>query len=79
MVTATDQAVEAFVRSEISRLYPTHHFIGEESDAEGVISEFSNHPTWIVDPIDGTTNFVHGFPEVCISIGFVLNKLPVIG
>lgn len=64
MVTETDLAVERFVRSEIAQRYPSHAFIGEESDAGGVISNFSSAPTWIVDPIDGTTNFVHGFPEV---------------
>lgn len=36
-------------------------------------------PTWICDPIDGTTNFVHGFPSVCISIGWVVNKIPTLG
>jgi fructose-1,6-bisphosphatase/inositol monophosphatase family enzyme len=36
-------------------------------------------PTWVVDPLDGTTNFVHRFPFVCVSIGLVINKVPVVG
>ncbi|XP_047639632.1 inositol monophosphatase 1 isoform X2 [Phacochoerus africanus] len=49
-------------------------FIGEESVAAGEKSVLTDNPTWIIDPIDGTTNFVHGFPFVAVSIGFVVNK-----
>ncbi|CAF4745988.1 unnamed protein product, partial [Rotaria magnacalcarata] len=40
--------------------FPAHKFIGEESTALGTKSSFTDDPTWIIDPIDGTTNFVHG-------------------
>ncbi|NXL78939.1 IMPA1 monophosphatase, partial [Leptocoma aspasia] len=49
-------------------------FIGEESVAAGAGSILTDDPTWIIDPIDGTTNFVHRFPFVAVSIGFVVNK-----
>ncbi|NXO17231.1 IMPA1 monophosphatase, partial [Oriolus oriolus] len=49
-------------------------FIGEESVAAGEASILTDNPTWIIDPIDGTTNFVHRFPFVAVSIGFVVNK-----
>ena len=41
--------------------FPDHEFIGEEdiSEKDGLIAEFSNKPTWIIDPIDGTMNFTH--------------------
>lgn len=39
----------------------------------------TDRPTFIVDPIDGTTNFVHGFPHACISLGFAVNKTPSVG
>lgn len=39
----------------------------------------TNHPTFICDPIDGTVNFVHGYPYVCISLGFTVSKRPVVG
>ena len=79
LVTETDQAVEALVKSEIAARYPGHVFIGEESWAAGEENSVGDEVTWIVDPIDGTTNFVHGFPFTCISIGVVVDKVAVIG
>ncbi|EPQ28625.1 uncharacterized protein PFL1_03928 [Pseudozyma flocculosa PF-1] len=79
LVTETDQATEKLVKDEIARAYPHHKFIGEESWAAGEENQLTDEPTWIIDPIDGTTNFVHGFPFTCISIGFVYRKEPVIG
>ncbi|KAI3355393.1 hypothetical protein L3Q82_018234 [Scortum barcoo] len=49
-------------------------FIGEESVAAGAPSVLTDNPTWIIDPIDGTTNFVHRFPFVSVSIGFTVKK-----
>ncbi|CAG5896135.1 unnamed protein product [Menidia menidia] len=49
-------------------------FIGEESVAAGAPSVLTDNPTWIIDPIDGTTNFVHRFPFVSVSIGFAVKK-----
>lgn len=63
----------------IREKYPDHKFIGEESWAAGEHAVITNEPTWIIDPIDGTTNFVKGFPFVCVSIGFVYNGEPTIG
>ncbi|KAF2016911.1 inositol monophosphatase [Aaosphaeria arxii CBS 175.79] len=77
IVTETDQAVEKFVQEALSRKYPTFAFVGEESYKSGV--RITDQPTFIVDPIDGTSNFVHGFPASCISIGLVINRRPVVG
>ncbi|XP_006880558.1 PREDICTED: inositol monophosphatase 1 isoform X2 [Elephantulus edwardii] len=74
LVTATDQKVEKMLLSAIKEKYPSHSFIGEESVAAGEKSVLTDNPTWIIDPIDGTTNFVHRFPFVAVSIGFVVNK-----
>jgi len=79
LVTETDQAVEKLVIERISSTFPDHKFIGEESYAGGERPDLTDAPTWIVDPIDGTTNFVHGFPFVCISIGFCVDKIPTVG
>ncbi|XP_054620750.1 inositol monophosphatase 1-like isoform X2 [Dunckerocampus dactyliophorus] len=49
-------------------------FIGEESVGTGEDVELTDHPTWLIDPIDGTVNFVHRFPFVAISIAFCVNK-----
>lgn len=74
LVTITDQKVEKMIISSIKEKYPSHSFIGEESVAAGEGSTLTDNPTWIIDPIDGTTNFVHRFPFVAVSIGFVVNK-----
>jgi len=78
-VTETDQEVEKLLIGQIASNFPDHKFIGEESTAEGQKIELTDAPTWIIDPIDGTTNFVHGYPNVCISIGLVVNKVTEVG
>lgn len=75
LVTETDQKVEQLIISSIREKYPTHSFIGEESVAAGAPSVLTDNPTWIIDPVDGTTNFVHRFPFVAVSIGFTVNKV----
>lgn len=79
LVTEVDQATEEFVKAEIKRQYPSHKFIGEESWAAGQQNQLEDAPSWIVDPIDGTTNFVTGFPFVAISIGITYKSKAVIG
>ncbi|KAK8850578.1 hypothetical protein IAR55_004497 [Kwoniella newhampshirensis] len=76
LVTEVDKAVEKFIVEKISEAYPEHKFIGEES-YEG--QQITDEPTWIGIPIDGTTNFVHGFPMVCTSIGLAVKGVPVVG
>jgi len=54
--------------------------MGEEMTAkEGYLPELTDDPTWIIDPIDGTTNFVHRFPHTCISLALLVNKTVQIG
>ncbi|KUG28144.1 inositol-1-monophosphatase [hydrocarbon metagenome] len=64
LVTQTDTAVERFLVEELGRLLPDSRFLAEESAATTV----PGPRTWIIDPIDGTTNYAHGFPFVCISV-----------
>lgn len=52
-----------------------HRFIGEESTAEGKKCELTDAPTWVIDPVDGTMNFVHGYPHYCISIALLHKKV----
>ena len=54
-------------------------FIGEETTSSGVKATLTDAPTWIIDPVDGTLNFVHGYPNVCVSIGLTIEKVPVVG
>uniref|UniRef100_A0A1D1YU13 Inositol-1-monophosphatase n=1 Tax=Anthurium amnicola TaxID=1678845 RepID=A0A1D1YU13_9ARAE len=79
LVTETDKVVEELIKSKINSKYPDHKFIGEEMTAAGHQCELTDDPTWIIDPIDGTTNFVHGFPYVAVCIGLTINKEPVVG
>lgn len=74
LVTQTDQKVEQLIIQSVQEKFPTHKFIGEESVAAGEACVLTDSPTWIIDPIDGTTNFVHAFPFVAVSIGFSVNK-----
>lgn len=64
-VTDIDRAVEETLIQHIRKAYPEHGFICEES---GTIKGEDPDTTWIIDPIDGTRNFIHGFPHFCISI-----------
>ncbi|KAH8779157.1 inositol monophosphatase [Hyaloscypha sp. PMI_1271] len=81
IVTQTDLDVEAFVKDEINRKYPDHKFIGEETYSSGSSKQYliDSSPTWVVDPLDGTVNYTHLFPMFCVSIGFVLSGVPIIG
>ncbi|XP_043081662.1 inositol monophosphatase 2 isoform X2 [Puntigrus tetrazona] len=74
LVTEADHQVEELIISTLREKYPSHRFIGEESSAAGVKCELTDDPTWIIDPIDGTCNFVHSFPMVAVSIGFAVKK-----
>ena len=62
-VTEIDKAAEADIIQTIRRLYPDHAILAEESGASG-----DNEVVWIIDPLDGTTNFMHGFPTFAVSI-----------
>ena len=77
LLTEYDKAVEDFVITRIRDKYPSHVFMAEESSHDG--QHLTDSPTWIIDPIDGTTNFVHQLPFVCISIAFAVQKDILLG
>lgn len=80
VVTQYDDKIEKYLINEIAASYPKHKFIGEEETAKkNLISELTNDPTWIIDPIDGTSNFIKQIPHTCVSIGLVINKEIVLG
>ncbi|XP_069508241.1 inositol monophosphatase 2 [Ambystoma mexicanum] len=74
LVTETDHFVEELIISALREKFPSHRFIGEESTSSGSQCRLTNSPTWIIDPIDGTCNFVHRFPLVAVSIGFAFKQ-----
>ncbi len=77
LVTETDRAVEAMISTSLHAAYPTFAFMGEETYTPG--DRLTDAPTFICDPIDGTTNFVHGYPYVSISLGLAVGRVPVVG
>lgn len=78
LVTQVDQDVEAKIHGILREKFPGFKFIGEETYVKGE-TQISDEPTFILDPIDGTTNFIHGFPYSCTSLGLSENKKPVVG
>ena len=68
-VTEVDHAAEQVIIETLQEIYPEHSILAEESG----LSEGDPNQQWIIDPLDGTTNFIHGFPHFCISIAFKLN------
>jgi inositol-phosphate phosphatase / L-galactose 1-phosphate phosphatase len=74
-VTETDTLCEKSILDAIRAEFPSHQFIGEEETAAlGHTPELTDQPTWMIDPLDGTTNFVHKFPFVCTCIGLAVKK-----
>jgi myo-inositol-1(or 4)-monophosphatase len=65
LVTAADRASEKLIRERISQRFPGHDVLGEE---QGLNDQGSDY-RWYVDPLDGTTNFAHGYPVFCVSMG----------
>lgn len=79
-VTATDQANERLVTEGLKARFPSHEVIGEEAAAAaGRTPPLTAAPTWIVDPIDGTTNFVYGMKLSVVSIGLCVGGVPTVG
>jgi myo-inositol-1(or 4)-monophosphatase len=64
LVTAADRASEALIRERITQQFPSHDVLGEE---QGLNDQGSDY-RWYVDPLDGTTNFAHGYPVFCVSM-----------
>ena len=69
LVTEVDKASEKIIVDFIQKKYPSHGIIAEEGGTSFTKSEYN----WVIDPIDGTTNFAHGFPIFSVSIGLQKN------
>ena len=75
-VSAADHRVEKVLRQELKKARPEYSFLMEES---GEIIGDDPTNVWIIDPLDGTTNFLHGIPHFAISIGLVRDGEPIAG
>eukprot|EP00116_Pleurobrachia_bachei_P004403 sb/3464665/ len=74
LITETDKLIEDVIFNEIRKTYPEDGLVGEETGGR-----FNEGRVWILDPIDGTTNFVHSNPSICISLAFAVARQPVLG
>lgn len=84
LVSAADLASEVFIREALSRAFPDDPIIAEEHDGfSGALARRSSLDqapfAWAVDPLDGTTNFIHGYPVFCVSIGLFIEGRPGFG
>jgi myo-inositol-1(or 4)-monophosphatase len=86
LVTEVDKGSERLIRNLVGTHFPHHAFLGEEGVEPGpeassqALAEVSDSEyLWIVDPIDGTTNFVHGFPFFCVSIALAYKGEVIVG
>jgi myo-inositol-1(or 4)-monophosphatase len=68
LVTEADHESEAAVIDVVQRAFPDHAIIAEEGSGGG--TELASEHRWIIDPLDGTTNFAHGYPQFCVSIAY---------
>lgn len=74
LVSEADKESEKVIFSELKKYFPDSEFLGEESSVDGMaFSRPSDQGRWIVDPLDGTTNYVHRFPIFCISMGYEIH------
>lgn len=77
--TAIDLQNEELVTKAIQRHFADYEIIGEEATGTGALPQLTSKPTFIIDPIDGTTNFASGLCLACVSIGLAVHKRPVMG
>ena len=76
LVTDADRTSEQAIIETLRRSYPDHDILAEE---RGMDSAGKSPYTWVIDPLDGTTNFAHGFPMYCVSIGLEYRRQMVLG
>jgi myo-inositol-1(or 4)-monophosphatase len=71
-VSEVDEAAEEAIISVLREAYPSHGIFAEESGKRDADADY----VWVIDPLDGTTNFLHGFPQYCVSIGLLHKGKP---
>lgn len=76
LVTEADLASEAYIIKALKEEFPNHSILSEEA---GLSSDQNFTHQWVIDPLDGTTNFIHQYPMISISIGLLVNQVPEVG
>ncbi|GAB3586454.1 inositol monophosphatase [Leifsonia lichenia] len=75
LVTELDRSIELRVREQVLARFPDHAFVGEEYGGAAVAA----HPTWYLDPVDGTTNLANGIPWTAFSLAMAIDDSPLVG
>jgi myo-inositol-1(or 4)-monophosphatase len=82
LVTDADTASQLAVKTHLLTVFPAHHFLGEEDafgrSIESLRLAADAPPTWVCDPLDGTSNYAHGVPAYCVNLALVMNGEPVV-
>lgn len=76
LVTEADVASETVILAHLQKEFPNHNFLSEEAGRQPVVK---NDAQWIIDPLDGTTNYTHQYPMVAVSIGLFMKGKPYLG
>ena len=76
LVSDVDRTAEKLLVTRLSALLPEAGFLTEEKTTE---QDIDSEYTWVIDPLDGTTNFIHGLPIYSVSIALLKNKWPIVG
>jgi myo-inositol-1(or 4)-monophosphatase len=77
LVTEADKESEAAIMDHLQARYPEHSYLGEETGGKGEQREAGY--LWAIDPLDGTTNYTHQYPQVCVSIGLIESGQATVG
>ncbi|WP_373478940.1 inositol monophosphatase family protein [Geminocystis sp.] len=76
LITEVDQKAEEEILKVIKRHYPDHAILAEES---GIMGTPDNQYLWVIDPLDGTTNYAHSYPQAALSVGLIVSGIPTVG
>ncbi len=79
LVSYVDKGAEALIISELKEILPEAEFLAEESTKEKIISNPEGRYLWVIDPLDGTTNFIHSLPPYCVSLALMYGSEVVVG
>jgi myo-inositol-1(or 4)-monophosphatase len=78
-VTQIDKQLQSLIINSISKLFPEHNFLGEEQDDESTYNQTESDYMWIIDPLDGTTNYINGLPLFGSSVGLLYKGTVIAG
>ena len=80
VVSAIDHEAQALIRDVVLKHFPDHGFVGEEGDdGAGAAARADGRPVWVVDPLDGSANYLRGYPQYAVSIALVEAGEPQVG